>query len=193
MPQYKRLRNDLTEVKKIEKLAWEKKKLEDCEQSNDYGKLRKNVLGWLNWCLSSSPSKLSHNGKLVISPAEMADLQNEFYISKVRSIRQNMPAQRNDPLAVLKQRIEGKSKSFTPAPVTPDQVGKIISSLKNSKASGVDNIDTYILKLVKTNIISAVCHIVNLSIQTNKFPTKWKISKVIPLYKGKGCKFDPKN
>ena len=123
----------------------------------------------------------------------MADLQNDFYIRKVRTIRQNMPAQRNDPLAVLKQRMQGKSKSFTPTPVTPDQVGKIISSIKNSKASGVDNIDTYILKLVKTNIIPAVCQIVNLSIQTNKFPTKWKISKVIPLYKGKGCKFDPKN
>ena len=28
---------------------------------------------------------------------------------------------------------------------------------------------------------------------TNKFPTKWMIAKVVPLYKGKGCKLDPKN
>ena len=27
----------------------------------------------------------------------------------------------------------------------------------------------------------------------NKFPTKWKIAKVVPLYKGKGSKLDPKN
>ena len=69
----------------------------------------------------------------------------------------------------------------------------IIRNLKNSKASGVDQVDTYIIKLIKTDIVPAVCHIVNLSIHTNKFPTKWKIAKVIPLYKGKGCKLDPKN
>ena len=77
--------------------------------------------------------------------------------------------------------MQGQAKSFSPAPVSPDQVGKIISSLKNSKASGIDMLDTSIIKLVKENITPAVCHIVNLSIQTNKFPTKWKIAKIIPL------------
>ena len=67
----------------------------------------------------------------------------------------------------------------------PDQAEKIISSLKNSKASGVDMVDTYVLKLVKADIVPAVCHIINLSLQTNKFPSKWKIAK--------GCKTDPKN
>ena len=28
---------------------------------------------------------------------------------------------------------------------------------------------------------------------SNKFPTKWKIAKIVPLFKGKGCKLDPKN
>ena len=65
--------------------------------------------------------------------------------------------------------------------------------MKNSKASGVDNLDTYILKLVRKKIVPSVCHIINLSIQSNKFPTKWKIAKVVPLYKGKGSKLEPKN
>ena len=104
-----------------------------------------------------------------------------------------MPARKKDPLDTLRHRMQGQSQSFSPAPVTPDQIEKIISSLKNSKACGVDNVDTYILKLIKADIVPAVCHIVNLSLQSNKFPTKWKIAKVIPLYKGKGCKFDPKN
>ena len=41
--------------------------------------------------------------------------------------------------------------------------------------------------------VPSVCHILNLSLQSNKFPTKWKIAKVVPLYKGKGSKIDPKN
>ena len=35
-------------------------------------------------------------------------------------------------------------------------------------------------------------HIVNLSIQTETFPTTWKTAKVIPLFK-KGDQFEPKN
>ena len=53
---YKRLRNDLAVVKKREKLASKQQKLEACEESGDYGKLWKNILGWLNWSSTSSPS-----------------------------------------------------------------------------------------------------------------------------------------
>ena len=49
------------------------------------------------------------------------------------------------------------------------------------------------MKLTREHIVPAVCHIVNLSIQNRKFPAHWKIAKVVPLYKGKGSKFDPKS
>ena len=93
----------------------------------------------------------------------------------------------------MRQRLHGTTSSFSLSAVTPDEVEEIISKLKNSKASGMDELDTYILKLVKKEIVPAVCHILNLSIQLNRFPTKWKIAKVVPLYKGKGSKFDAKN
>ena len=38
-------------------------------------------------------------------------------------------------------------------------------------------VDTYVLKLVKDDIVPAVCHIVNLSIQTNRFPKNEKLLK----------------
>ena len=110
--------------------------------------------------------------------------QNNYYINKVRSIRQNMPAQIKDPLA--RKRMQGRAAPFSLAPVSPEQVEKIICSLKNSKASGVDLVYIYILKLIKSEIVPSVCHIVNLSILSCKFPTKWKIAKVIPHYNGKG-------
>jgi hypothetical protein len=58
---------------------------------------------------------------------------------------------------------------------------------------GENSLDTYIVKLVRPAILPSVCHILNLSLKTNRFPTKWKIAKVVPLYKGKGSKLDPKN
>ena len=60
---------------------------------------------------------------------------------------------------------------------------KIIKGLKNSKSSGIDFIDTAIVKLVANEILPALTHIINLSISNSIFPTMWKHSKVVPLLK----------
>ena len=105
-----------------------------------------------------------------------------------------MPRQKKDPLSTLKELMSDRNTpAFSLSAVAPAEVDTIIKNLKNSKSAGVDELDTYILKLTRKHIVPAVCHIVNLSIQYRKFPTKWKISKVVPLYKGKGSKFDPKS
>ena len=49
--------------------------------------------------------------------------------------------------------------------------------------TGFDNIDAFVLKLIKNEITSAITHIVNTSIKTSVFPTLWKYAKVIPLLK----------
>ena len=104
-----------------------------------------------------------------------------------------MPRQKKDPLATVKEIMTGRNVNFSISSISQEEVDKIIKDLKNSKSCGVDNLDTYILKLTRKNIVPAVCHILNLSIQSKKFPTKWKIAKVVPLYKGKGSKYDPKS
>ena len=190
---YKYLRNDLTKLLRKEKVSWQQEKVEACEHSQDSGKLWKNILGWLNWSSTSSPTKLLHNGDMVTSPQMMADVQNEYYIKKVRDIRRNMAKEKNDPLATVRKFMNGRDVNFSLSSVSPETVDKIIRDLKNSKSSGVDDIDTYILKLIRKHIVPSVCHIINLSILNRRFPSKWKMAKVVPLYKGKGSKFDPKN
>ena len=76
--------------------------------------------------------------------------------------------------------------------VHPDQVKKIVLGLKNSKACGVDKIDTYIIKLIIDKTLPSVTHIVNLSINQAIFPSLYKAAKIIPLLK-KGDPLDPKN
>ena len=71
--------------------------------------------------------------------------------------------------------------------VSPFSINKIIKELKNSKSSGLDNIDTYIIKLIKPHIVPAITHIVNTSIRAEQFPTKYKVAKVVPLHKGKNA------
>ena len=187
------MRNEVTALLRKDKLDWQQEKLDSCEQGSDSGKLWKNVLGWLNWSSFISPTKLLCQGNLETSPSKMAEIQNRYYIDKVKTIRRSLQGHNRDPLDVLRRILGGNQASFSTTSINPDQVDKIIRELNNSKASGVDNIDTYILKLVRKIIVPSVCHILNLSLLNNKFPTKWKISKVVPLYKGKGSKVDPKN
>ena len=67
--------------------------------------------------------------------------------------------------------------------VGPEEVDKIISSLKNSKSCGLDYIDTYIIELSKPIILLALTHIINLSIKNSTFPSDWKVAKSIPVHK----------
>jgi hypothetical protein len=41
---------------------------------------------------------------------------------------------------------------------------KIITTLKNTKSCGTDNIDSYVIKLAKHELLPAITHIINLSI-----------------------------
>ena len=190
---YKQLRNQAISQLRKDKINWQQGKLDSCEEGSDSGRLWKNILGWLNWTSTSSPTKLSSNGSIETSPKRIAEIQNRYYIDKVRTIRENLPDRGRDPLKVLKDVLHENQAVFSTQAVHADQIDKIIRELKNSKSSGVDNIDTYILKITRKWIVPSVCHIVNLSIGANKFPNKWKIAKVVPLYKGKGAKSDPKN
>ena len=89
--------------------------------------------------------------------------------------------------------MQGCQSEFNLQPVHPDSIDKIISSLKNTSSYGLDNIDTRILKLIKSEVVPPITHIVNLSISEAVYPKLYKISKIIPLYKGKGDIMEPGN
>ena len=178
---YKTLRNKVTNSLRNDKYKWQKQKLDNC--SNDPGKLWKNVLGWLNWCSSASPTKLYHAGQIITSPGKLAEIMNNFFVDKVTTIRHGLPTPTADPLKTLQNMMRNRTAVFSLTCVHPDAVKKIILGLKNSKASGVDNIDTYIIKLMVDDILPAVTHIVNLSIQQSSFPSLYKLAKIIPLLK----------
>ena len=143
---------------KKDKEEWQKTTLQNCQK--DSGKLWQNVLGWIKWSTSGSPSKLFVNGKLGSSPQVVSETMNEFYISKIKNIQKNLHASNGDPLKYLKLMMENKNVAFSLSPVHPDLVEDILSKLKNSKSCGLDNIDTYILKIIKPLIVPAITHIV---------------------------------
>ena len=81
-------------------------------------------------------------------------------------IQAELSAPTVDPSATLRQMMSGCPTSFQFTPVTPDLVDKIIRNMKNSKSCGLDNIDSYTLKLIREQITPPLTHIVNLSLSS---------------------------
>ena len=68
----------------------------------------------------------------------------------------------------------------------------LLSKLCKSKATGLDRISAKLLRVCLDLIAESFCAIFNRSINTGIFPTDWKCSKVIPLFK-KGERRDLNN
>ena len=76
--------------------------------------------------------------------------------------------------------------------VDHSSVVKALSSMSASKATGIDGVSAKLLKDGATAIAVPITHIMNLSIISGIFPSKWKIAKVTPLFKD-GDKSLPEN
>ena len=187
---FRKLRNQVTSKLRVEKVTWQRNKLVSCK--GNPSEQWKQVLGWFRWNTAASPSQLYHEGRIINKPREVADCQNNFFFQKVSKICNSLPPPSADPMAKLKSIMKGRTCSFSLSSVHPDTVEQILSNLKNSRACGLDGIDTMSLKLAGQHIIPPITHIINLSIETHQFPHSWKKAKIIPLLK-KEDPLNPKN
>ena len=108
---------------------------------------------------------------------------NKFFINKIKTLKKSIPNVVGNPLDNINKLMANRTCIFKLKAVHPDVIDDIISKLKKTKSCGVDNIDSFAIKLIKHEIVPVITHIVNLSITQNKFPTQWKIAKIIPLHK----------
>ena len=72
------------------------------------------------------------------------------------------------------------------------EVFKSLKSLKPKKSHGYDGINSEILELGAEVLAVPLTYIINHSIVTGKYPSNWKLSKIVPLHK-KGDKKILKN
>ena len=93
---YKNLRNTATAKMRMEKKIWEEKKLNDRE--HNASTLWSNLKSWFSWGNSGPPTKLFQEGIMVTTPARLAWSMNNFFISKVKQIRERIPPTDTDPL-----------------------------------------------------------------------------------------------
>ena len=187
---YRHLRNFATSCIKNAKKGWETLQLDSF--SNNAKDLWRNVKGWMGWKNSGPPTQLFYEGKIVSSPQGLASTMNSFFIQKVKNLQKRLPPPKGNPLENLQQTMSTRTCTFRLESVHPDEVLEIVKNLKNSKSTGLDDIDTSTLKLIIHDILPALTHIINLSLTTLTFPSSWKLAKIIPLLK-KGDPLNPQN
>ena len=151
---YKLLRNTINNNLKTEKKSWQEEKIKSF--GKDTSSVWKNIKNWLGWTSGGSPTKLVENGSLFSKPADLARIMNQYFVNKVRNLRENLPQNPGDPIALVRRLMMNRKCSLKLKSIHPDQVLKIISNLKSSSSCGLDSIDSNILKLVKHQLVPVI-------------------------------------
>jgi len=71
------------------------------------------------------------------------------------------------------------------APVTENEVIRVIKDLKNNSSVGFDETPTFLVKKCLYHFIKPLVHIYNISFKTGTFPDMMKQAKVKPPFKKK--------
>ena len=178
---YKNLCNSVTKILKNDKKVWEEAKLKNT--NNDPNAVWSTVKTWLKWGNKGPPSRLAVNGDIISKPVEVATAMNEFFVNKVKNLKESIPPSKDDPCKTLEEVMKTRDCTFTIKPVGPETVQEVVMSLKNSKSTGVDEIPTDIVKMILPHILPSLTHVINLSLSNSTFPKVWKHTKVTPLLK----------
>ena len=73
-----------------------------------------------------------------------------------------------------------------------NEILSVISDLPNGKSPGSDSIVCKFIKYSPVNIITTICSLFNIILETGNFPSQWCEAIISPLHK-KGLKHDPTN
>ena len=79
----------------------------------------------------------------------------------------------------------GKNISLSINLVSVRKIKTLLTGLKNRKSTAVDQLDNYSVKIATEYIAGPLHHVVTLSIMQQRFPSCWKLTKIVPLYKKK--------
>ena len=187
--EYKIIRNRVNNLKKNEEYRY--KKFVISEASGSSKSTWNSIKHFMDWNSPGTPNQILVNNVLYRKAFEVATLLNDFFIEKVEK-HMKMFRGGNLDLKGCQKIMDSKRCSLTLNFVSVKKIENLIRNLKSSKAVAVDELDSFSLKISAKYVAAPVHHLVTLSMMQQKFPTTWKFSKVLPLFK-KGSQLDRKN
>ena len=167
--------------------------------NNDVGATYKAAKNQVGWKKNTSPTSFINEGVKITDPQIMADLQMSVFTEKTEKLIRELPPPVIDPCSTLRDSLDnwGSKKddreSFKFKTITNVETLRVIKDLGNTISSANDRIDSLSIKHGASILHGPLTHVINCSIKTAKFASKWKMGKLLPLHKGKGLNpQDPK-
>nr|CAI5831402.1 unnamed protein product [Callosobruchus analis] len=177
---------------KLDKLIKQAKHNYYHKQINENNNNAKNLWKVVNNICSKENDVISKtivtaNNKVCDTPNSIADSFNDFFCGVGKMYAEKIEKPNTHPLP----RSINQS-SFFLEPTSEIEINKTISSLKNEKSTGFDNLKTEMLKNVSDSVAKHLNHLINTIFITGKVPYQFKIAVVTPVHK-KGDKKDINN
>ena len=142
---------------------------------------------------SDFPSQMMFGNKLLSKPSQIASAMNDYFLTKIADLKTNL-FNNDDPLTELQHFLTNKQiPGFSLQEISEAETRKLIKKMKGKRSCGLDWICGFSWKLAAPELIPEITALVNISIRSGKFYSKWKQAKVLPGYKQKGSKFDSKS
>lgn len=125
--------------------------------------------------------KLFHQSKYITDPMTISETFNSFFINAVNNLTMPNNVTTNSRRVLLN--LNTVKKPFQFSIVSEEEIKNIILSFENKYSAGYDEIPITVIKVALPFICSPLTHIINHSLTSGIFPEKFKIARVIPIFK----------
>ena len=140
--------------------------------------------------------QLAEESDIITNKGDIAETLNCFFVnqqknltSQIRLNNDSSTGARPPPPPPLSQ----VSGTFNIPQISRDKVVNLLLSIPVYKATGNDEVSAKLLRIAAPAIADSLCKLINFCIEKQTFPTKWKVGKVTPIYKGQGNRDDKNN
>ena len=141
---------------------------------------------------SSGIPGLQIDGSLITTPKDIANIFNTFFVSIGENMANLIAVPPRTALDWLRSSCEAVGDQFHFTPVTALEVQKSLEALNSKKATGLDDIQSRLLKIAAPAISESLCFLLIFSLTSCNFPSDWKKAKISAIFK-KGSKLDSGN
>ena len=187
---YKELRNQIVSLCRISKKNYYQNYFS--KYTNNLKETWKGIKKLINLDKKNNitPTSLMVDNKMISNQKEVANEFNNYFSTIASKLRGKINKKNHSFTSYLHNR---NDNTFVLHPIAKEEVINVIDKLDSAKGTGPHSIPTDILKFIKFIISESLSDIINLSFKTGIYIENLKVSKIIPIYKGKGSNLSCSN
>ena len=192
--EYRRLRNEVNRLVNKDRKKHYDVTYEHHLINNDVGATYQTAINQAGISKNSTPTSFIHDGRKITDPQAMADIQMKVFTDKIDKLISDLPPPDMDPCSLLQKSLDdwGNRKNarevFEFKTITSIDTLRIIRDLANSTSSAHDRLDALALKHGASTLHGPLMHVINTSIKSSKFASRWKIREATPPTQRQGFK-----